>query len=1238
LSGPAPTATAAPVDDPYVGLANFTEEDAEWFFGRESESAVVIGNLRAARLTLLYAESGVGKSSVLRAGVVASLRERGERESEARGAPRLLPVIFSIWSGTPIRGLIDAIAAAAKPYWPEGASPDLHGEDLEAAIRTVAEELDTTPLLILDQFEEHFLYPEEAVEGRRVADQVAACVNDPHLRANFMISIREDAYSHVGDLFRGKIANVYGNFLHLDFLDRAGAREAIERPIAHVNEIDPEAEPFAVEPELVEAVLAQVGRDDDGDGVARVETTYLQLVMRRLWEVEAAAGSRVLRLRTLEELGGAQAIIGGHLDRAMDDSVDGAGGLTQQQRLIAATAFHFLVTSGGTKIALSAQDLADLTAIAKVELEPVLRHLSSPKLHILRPISARGGSGEPLYEIFHDALARPIVEWRGRVEEAERDAGLRREREEKERAQREAEAAEERAAREQRRKRIALALLGIAVAALVIGAVVFALLQRNVADERKAATESVEVAQRLLPLSTSPTFGPSATALAALEADRLSPTFEARGATLGPLQLNPALPKIGVGHTRNADSVSFWPGTHVLVSGGSDGTVRFWNPRGEQIGRPLLASRGGSVGVAAAAVGGPPGSRVLVAGFNAGPVWTWRLDGPRSRTSLGPLSHLKGFYRSIAFNPRDPSILALASREGRVTIWKVADGRRPEPLGERRVPATVEALVFSSDGRELLAATAAGGLGWKVSASGFDGSPPRPFGSEEDDAVAASADGAVAFGGTHGVDVRDASGRLALHLSLPSGILGLGFAEDGAVLVVAGTDSTVTTWDVASGRPFGPPRVEGRRPVLGLAVSPDERTIASAGEDGLVKLWAVSPRRTLASTVGGLDPRESGLEENPGFYALAVSGDRVATAAGAAGTSIWDLKGLPAPPVAPRPSITIPHYSRAVAFLGNLLAVGRGHSFVLMDTGPDCATMPSRPCQLGPPARNRSVIPVESLAMSKYGGRVILASTGFRHNRGVVDLWDVTDTAQTGRIKHLKGRPSLTPGTFFYRVALGPPGTPLLAVAASDGKTRVWDVSEPLEPHGLSFASAYGNEGQSGEAIAFSPDGKLLASGGRDQQVALWEVTHGDNGYEVQSMPSNLYQSQTIESLAFSRDSETLAVGDGTGSVCLYDVATRQMVGSCLPGHLLGNRKSGLTALAFTAGDSDSSDLVSAGIGQPITIWDPILWNRGDDDATDEALKRDVCAMAGRSLTPDEWDAIFETVPLAGDYRETCAG
>src|SRR5262249_17944568 len=67
-------------ESPYKGLASFedSELDALLFFGREREIAAVAANVLASRLTVLYGPSGVGKSSLLYAGVARRLRELGE--------------------------------------------------------------------------------------------------------------------------------------------------------------------------------------------------------------------------------------------------------------------------------------------------------------------------------------------------------------------------------------------------------------------------------------------------------------------------------------------------------------------------------------------------------------------------------------------------------------------------------------------------------------------------------------------------------------------------------------------------------------------------------------------------------------------------------------------------------------------------------------------------------------------------------------------------------------------------------------------------------------------------------------------------------------------------------------------------------------------------------------------------------------------------------------------------------
>lgn len=1236
-SGPlAAPARARRVEDPYVGLTYFTEEYVDYFFGRDAESSLIIGNLRAARLTLLYAQSGVGKSSVLRAGVVASLRSFAEREMSSRGSPRLVPVIFSSWSERPLAALIHAVGEAIRPYLgPERSAPELPEDDLEAALEAASEALDATLLVILDQFEEHFLYPEQGAEEDPVATQLAACVNRPDLRANFLISIREDSYAKLGDLFRGKLTNVYGNFLHMDFLDRAGGREAIERPIERHNESAPESEPFSVEPALVDAVLDQVGHDQAvGDQAApTIETTFLQLVMRRLWEEEGEAGSRVLRLQTLEKLGGAQAIIGNHLDRAMASGADGSAGLSLAQQRIAAAAFRFLVTSGGTKIALTTADLADLTELQAAEIEPVLRHLSSPSLHILRPVVFEDGEGEPRYEIFHDALADPIVKWRTRIKEEEREARARQEREEKEEARRAAAAAEQRAQRERQRRRVAQALLALAVLALLGVAAYIALHQQSVSDQRQATNQSVQAAERIGELAHAPSFGPAAAALAGVEDYGLAPTTEARNQILAQLQRNPGLPRIFAGHTRAVEAVAFWPGSGNLASGGADNTLRLWDPAGHEIGdSPFIAN----AVVVRVAVSRPAadGTRIIAAGLKSGQVELWKVDAAGNVT---PGSHQtlrtgSSAIWGLAFSPRIPDLLAVGGDD--VTLWRLGRGRPRRPQDSRAIAGSVNGLAFSAGGGRLFVVTGVVDEEFRLTGAGsrFAAAKPARLGGGAV-SVATGPHGSYALSSGDWIKVKE--GARTQRMVTVGTINRLAFADGGRVLVSGSEDWNVTTWDVASGRPFGPPRSDDEGAIEDLAISSDGRTIAAAGQDGLVRLWPVRARHSLATVVGSITASEAD-GEYPTTYALSVNaGGRVASADGEAGTSIWSLRKPPRPGSAPQPVARIRGASYAVAYHQDLLVTGRRHSFAVYGTGPLCRGKGADPCLLAVPSRAYSEEAVYSLVLRQYGERLLLASAGTLEGKGVFNLWDLSAAANGGKIVHL--RTSRRLDTEIRCLAFSP-AYPLLAVGAADGKTRVWDVSDPSDPKGIDIKHARGNENQPVDAIAFSRDGSLLASGGEDQQVVLWTVEHGGSEVVLEGTAGTLLQGQSIFSLAFSRNGDTLAAGDGEGVVCLYDVATRREIGdsSCLLGHDAETIETGgINAVRF-GWLGGKTVLLTAGAAQPIVAWSSILWNGSHSGPVANRVAADACALAHRNLTEDEWRSVLDSTALADARAATC--
>lgn len=77
----------APDFRPYKGLQPYTEADFKYFFGRNRDSEIIASNLLSIPLTVLYGATGVGKSSVLMAGVIPQLKK----------TPRIIPVVFRGW-------------------------------------------------------------------------------------------------------------------------------------------------------------------------------------------------------------------------------------------------------------------------------------------------------------------------------------------------------------------------------------------------------------------------------------------------------------------------------------------------------------------------------------------------------------------------------------------------------------------------------------------------------------------------------------------------------------------------------------------------------------------------------------------------------------------------------------------------------------------------------------------------------------------------------------------------------------------------------------------------------------------------------------------------------------------------------------------------------------------------------------------------------------------------------------
>lgn len=441
---PRPDDTGATLLSPYKGLTPFGEKDEPYFFGRDAEREIIASNLQAARITVVYGASGVGKSSVLRAGVVPVIRRLAQKNIDRGGKARFCVVTFphlgrraqaggyGTWRDHPAIGLGRAVLDAANAYRgdSEPLDPDRLGT-LHERIAAASDMVGGTLLIILDQFEEYFLYHAHNTAAGSFAYEFPRIVNDEQLQANYLIGIREDGLAKL-DFFKHSIPNLLDNRLEIKHLDESAARDAICKPLARFSKSqEAGGQTFSIEPELVESVLAgvrlgRVAAPQGGRGVvepaasgaiagqARIETPYLQLVLNTLWREERVRGSTVLAASTLDRLGNVSGIV----DRHFRDSMERLA--SEEEQDLAAEVFNYLVTPSGAKIAQRADDLAGYAGTDRDTIVAFLEQLSHGENRLLRAIESPGDPDGTRYEIFHDVLAASVLRWQREHDEEKR--------------------------------------------------------------------------------------------------------------------------------------------------------------------------------------------------------------------------------------------------------------------------------------------------------------------------------------------------------------------------------------------------------------------------------------------------------------------------------------------------------------------------------------------------------------------------------------------------------------------------------------------------------------------------------------------------------------------------------------------------------------------------------------------------------------------------------------------------